>query len=101
MLHQRRFSGTGTSGNSDNLLHYENSAFDTIMSIIAKAEEGSARMGCLHDAEDLLLEIDCALAPLYTAGTAWDLRETYMGGFRDPRGWFDFRGVYLRPVTVQ
>ena len=71
------------------------------MSIIAKAEEGSARMGCLHDAEDLLLEIDCALAPLYTAGTAWDLRETYMGGFRDPRGWFDFRGVYLRPVTVQ
>ena len=90
-----------TSGNSDNLLHYENSAFDTLMSIIAKAEEGSARMGCLHDAEDLLLEIDCALAPLYTAGTAWDLRETYMGGFRDPRGWFDFRGVYLRPVTVQ
>lgn len=73
-----------TSGNSDNLLHYENSAFDTLMSIIAKAEEGSARMGCLHDAEDLLLEIDCALAPLYTAGTAWDLRETYMGGFRDP-----------------
>ena len=90
-----------TSGNSDNLLHYENSAFDTLMSIIAKAEEGSARMCCLHDAEDLLLEIDCALAPLYTAGTAWDLRETYMGGFRDPRGWFDFRGVYLRPVTVQ
>ena len=90
-----------TSGNSDNLLHYENSAFDTLMSIIAKAEEGSARMGCLHDAEDLLLEIDCALAPIYTAGTAWDLRETYRGGFRDPRGWFDFRGVYLRPVTVQ
>ena len=27
-----------TSGNSDNLLHYENSAFDTLMSIIAKAE---------------------------------------------------------------
>ena len=47
------------------------------------------------------MEIDCALAPLYTAGTAWDLRETYMGGFRDPRGWFDFRGVYPKPVTVQ
>ena len=23
------------------------------------------------------------------------------GGFRDPRGWFYFRGVYLKPVTVQ
>ena len=90
-----------TTGNSDNLLHYENSAYDTLMSIIASAQDGSARMGCLHDAEDLLLEIDCALSPLYTAGTAWELRDTYLGGFRDPRGWFDFRSVCLRPVTVQ
>ena len=89
------------TGNQNNFLHYENSAYDTLMSIIASAEDGTARMGCLHDAEDLLLEIDCALAPLYTTGTAWQLRDTYGGGFRDPRGWFDFRGVYLKPVTVQ
>ena len=86
------------TGNQNNFLHYENSAYDTLMSIIASAEDGTARMGCLHDAEDLLLEIDCALAPLYTTGTAWQLRDTYGGGFR---GWFDFRGVYLKPVTVQ
>ncbi len=89
-----------TTGTADNLLHYENSAYDTLMHIIAAAEDGSARMGCLHDAEDLLLEIDCALAPLYTEGTAWELRDTFSGGFRDPRGWFDFRGVYLKPVTI-
>ena len=90
-----------TTGNADNYLHYENSAYDTLMSIIASAKDGTARMGCLHDAEDLILEIDCALAPLYTTGTAWRLRDTYLGGFRDPRGWFDFRSVYLKPVTVQ
>lgn len=89
-----------TTGMQNNFLHYENSAFDTLMSIIASAEDGTARMGCLHDAEDLLLEIDCALSPLYTAGTAWQLRETWLGGFRDPRGWFDFRGVCLRPAAV-
>lgn len=90
-----------TTGSQDNFLHYENSAYDTLMSIIAGAEDGAARMGCLHDAEDLILEIDCALAPLYTTGTAWQLRDTYLGGFRDPRGWFDFHSVYLKPVTVQ
>ena len=90
-----------TTGNRDNFLHYENSAYDTLMSIIAGAEDGSARMGCLHDAEDLLLEIDCAISPLYTVGTAWKLRDTYLGAIRDPRGWFDFRGVYPKPVTVQ
>ena len=89
------------TGGTDNFLHYENSAYDTLMSIIASAGDGSARMGCLHDAEDLLLEIDSAAAPLYTVGTAWELRDTYAGAFRDPRGWFDFRGVYVKPVTVQ
>ena len=90
-----------TTGNRDNFLHYESSAYDTLMSIIAGAEDGLARMGCLHDAEDLLLEIDCAISPLYTMGTAWKLRDTYLGAYRDPRGWFDFQGVYSKPVTVQ
>lgn len=88
------------SGSSENLIRYENSAYDTLMSIIAGAADGSARLGCLHDAEDLLLEIDCALSPLYSPGTAWELRETYLGGFRDPRGWFDFRSVCVKPVTI-
>lgn len=47
-----------TSDSQDNFLHYENSAYDTLMSIISVAQDNSARMGCLHDAEDLLLEID-------------------------------------------
>ena len=41
---------------------------------------------------DLLLE-DKVLNPLYTQGTAWDLRDHLTGACRDARGWFVFTGV--------
>ncbi len=75
-----------TSHNRDNSMHYENTAYDTLLSIIATAD-GVARMGCMHDAEVLVLE-DHAVAPLYTTGTAWTLRDGYAGLVRDERGWF-------------
>ena len=81
----------------NNVVHYENSAYDTLMTIIAKAADGTARMGCLHDAEALLLE-DYALSPLYTKGTDWELRDDLMGAVRDARGWFSFANVVKRPV---
>ena len=84
-----------TSDSQDNVVGYENSAYDTLMSIIANAEDGTARMGCLHDAEDLLLS-DYVLAPLYTKGTAWEMRDSLTGACRDARGWFSFAGVMLR-----
>ena len=84
-----------TSGNRENLAYYESSAYDTLMKIIASAADGTARMGCLHDAEALLL-MNYACAPLYTRGTAWELRETLAGAFRDPRGWFSFSSVVNR-----
>lgn len=84
-----------TSDSQDNVVGYENSAYDTLMSIIASAPDGTARMGCLHDAEELLL-MDYALAPLYTRGTAWELRDSLTGAFRDARGWFCFSGVMTR-----
>ncbi len=86
-----------TSESRENLVRYESSAYDTLMKIVAGAADGTARMGCLHDAEALLL-MDHAMAPLYTKGTAWELRETLSGAFRDPRGWFSFAGVVSRPV---
>nr|WP_325181805.1 peptide ABC transporter substrate-binding protein [uncultured Oscillibacter sp.] len=84
-----------TSGNRENLACYESTAYDTLMKIIASAADGTARMGCLHDAEALLL-MDFACAPLYTRGTAWEQRETLAGAFRDPRGWFSFANVVNR-----
>ena len=86
-----------TSDAQDNIVHYENSAYDTLMTIIANAADGTARMGCLHDAEALLLE-DYALSPLYTKGTDWELRDDLMGAVRDARGWFSFANVVKRPV---
>ena len=84
-----------TAGSTENLAKYENSAYDTLMKIIAGAADGTARMGCLHDAEALLL-MDHALAPLYASGTAWELQESFTGAFRDHRGWFSFAGVIPR-----
>lgn len=84
-----------TSHSQNNVAGYESTAYDTLMAIIASAADGSARMGCLHDAESLLLE-DHVLTPLYSVGTAWDLREGLSGAFRDARGWFDFSGVAKR-----
>lgn len=84
-----------TSDSQDNVVCYENSAYDTLMSIIASAPDGTARMGCLHDAEELLL-MDYALSPLYTRGTAWEIRDSLTGAFRDARGWFCFSGVMTR-----
>lgn len=86
-----------TSGAQNNVVHYENSAYDTLMAIIANAADGTARMGCLHDAEELLLG-DYVLSPLYTKGTDWELRDSLTGAVRDARGWFCFSKVMKKPA---
>ena len=86
-----------TSQNPNNVIGYVNSAYDTLMAIIASAADGAARMGCLHDAEALLLS-DYALAPLYTRGVVWEARENLMGACRDARGWFNFCDVMEKPA---
>ena len=89
------FLMTWTSDSPDNVTGYANSAYDTLMTIIAGAADGEARLGCLHDAEALLLE-DSPLAALYTSVTAWKLREDYTGACRDARGFFLFSAVMVR-----
>lgn len=84
-----------SSASPENFARYDNSAFDTLLSIIAGAEDETARLGCLHDAEALLLE-EGAVAPLYTTVTAWTLRDGLTGVLRDGRGWFSFTGVVPR-----
>ena len=84
-----------TSDAEANAAGYENTAYDTLMSIIVTAPDGTARLGCLHDAEELLID-DAPLTPLYTTYTAWDIRDTLTGAFRDERGWFGFMNVIRR-----
>ena len=83
------------SEREENTARYTNSAYDTLLSIIASAQDSTARSGCLHDAEALLLE-DSVVAPLYTTVTGWELRDTLTGLWRDGRGWFRFTGVVTR-----
>jgi len=87
-----------TSSSPDNVVFYQNSAYDTLLSIVAAAEDGTARMGCLHDAETLLLT-DYVVAPLFTPETGWDAREDLTGVYRDPRGWFSFSDAERIPET--
>lgn len=84
-----------TSDSESNVIRYENSAYDTLLAIIASAPDGTARLGCLHDAELLLLD-DNALSPLYTRVTAWTLREELAGLGRDERGWFYLADVFKK-----
>lgn len=83
------------SSDAGNVARYKSTAYDTLMSVIASAGDGAARMGCLHDAEELLL-MDYALAPLCNSGSVWAMRDTLTGAIRDPRGWFTFSGVFTR-----
>ena len=83
------------STSQENVSRYANSAYDTLLSVIAGAEDETARLGCLHDAEALLLE-EGAVAPLYTTVTAWTLRDGLTGVLRDGRGWFSFAAVIPR-----
>lgn len=84
-----------TSDSESNVIRYANSAYDTLLAIIASAPDGTARLGCLHDAELLLLE-DNALSPLYTRVTAWSLRESFAGLGRDERGWFYLADIFKK-----
>ena len=84
-----------TSNSESTVIRYVNSAYDTLLAIIASAPDGMARLGCLHDAELLLLE-DYALLPLYTRVTAWTLRESFSGLGRDERGWFYLADVFKK-----
>ena len=86
------FLSAWTSKNERNVIRYANSAYDTLMAVIDSASDVSGRLGCLHDAESLLLS-EGSLAPLYSVGTAWKLNPAYSGVCRDARGWFCFGNI--------
>ncbi|MBE6964322.1 MAG: peptide ABC transporter substrate-binding protein [Ruminococcaceae bacterium] len=88
------FLADWTSSSADNVVFYQNSAYDTLLSVVAVAEDGTARMGCLHDAETLLLN-DYVVMPLFTEQTGWEAREDLTGVYRDPRGWFSFAAAQV------
>ena len=84
-----------TSDSESNLANYGNSAYDTLLTIIAGAAGGTARTGCLQDAEVLLVD-DNAMAPLFNTVVEWTLREGLDGVYRDARGWFRMSDVHMR-----
>lgn len=80
------------TGSDSNWVQYSNSAYDTLISVIDSASDTVARQGCLHDAEQLLLE-KAPLMPLTFSKTGWLLQPELSGVCREARGWFCFRDV--------
>ena len=81
-----------TSDSETNVVGYSNSAFDTLLAVIASASDDQARRGCLHDAESLLLK-STPLSPLYFLTTDFALREDLLNVTRSAAGVFRFADV--------
>ncbi len=80
---------TGASGNDGD---YASERFDELLDRAAAAEDPAQRMGFLHQAEDQLLETDCALAPLYFETGAYLRADGLNGLCATPLGLYLFGG---------
>ena len=92
------YMGMWVTNNANNYGFWSNAEYDKIIADCttgAYVTDYDARWAALYDAEELVMK-EAVIAPLYTKGTAWELRETLTGAFRDPRGWFSFAGVVNR-----
>lgn len=89
------FLARWSSSAADNVIGYSNGAYDTLMRIIDRASDQKARLGCLHDAESLLLG-EYPLTPLYFSASGWEGREDITGMIRDGRDFFCFSSAAER-----
>ena len=76
------------SGNND--AHYANSEYDAIMNQVLSDSDAEARMELMHQAEDLLVGEDCAIAPLYYYSNPYMVADDVHGMYYNPLGLFMF-----------
>ena len=76
------------SGNND--AHYSNSEYDAIMTEVLSDSDAAGRMELMHQAEDLLIGEDCAIAPLYYYSQPYMVSDRVHGMFYTPLGNFLF-----------
>lgn len=79
----------GADGNDGG---YASETFDQLLDRAAAATDPAQRMGFLHQAEDQLLETDCALAPLYFETGVYLRAEGLDGLCANPLGLYLFGG---------
>lgn len=76
------------SGDANNSAGYANERYDQLLA--EAAEPAATRMGKLHQAEELLVEEDCVLCPLYFYTRPYATGQKLKGIYCDPLGSFHF-----------
>ena len=78
------------TSNGNNDAHYSNSEYDAIMTEVLSDSDAEGRMALMHQAEDLLMEQDCAIAPLYYYSNPYMISDNVHGMYYSPLGAFIF-----------
>lgn len=76
--------------NGNNDAHYSNPAYDEMMKTVLSDSDAAGRMELMHEAEKLLIETDCAVAPLYYYSNPYMVSDNVHGMFYTPLGNFLF-----------
>ena len=76
--------------NGNNDAHYANPEYDAMMTTVLSDSDAAGRMELMHQAETLLCETDCAIAPLYYYSQPYMVSDNVHGMFYTPLGNFIF-----------
>ena len=81
------------TSNGNNNAQYSNPEYDAIMTEVLSSSDAAGRMELMHKAEDMLLEQDSAIAPLYYYTQPYMLNKNLTGMYYSPVGVFMFTHV--------
>ena len=79
------------TGGGNNDAQYANPEYDALIAAAKTTSDPQARMDYMHQAEDLLIGQDHALAPLYFYTQKYLLKDDIQGVYYTPLGYFFFR----------
>lgn len=78
------------TGGGNNDAQYSNAEYDKLMQAVKASSDQAERMALMHQAEDLIIGEDNALAPIYFYTQPYMLQESVKGMYYTPLGYFFF-----------
>lgn len=78
-------------GNND--AQYSNPEFDALIDLAKSTDDQAVRMQAFHDAEDILIGQDWAIAPIYYYTNMYMMSDALEGAFYTPLGYYMFHSV--------
>src|SRR5699024_7003680 len=81
------------TGGGNNDAQYSNQEFDNLVKAAKSTSDPKERMENMHKAEDLLVDDDVVVAPLYFYNSSYMQNPNIDGLYYTPLGYFFFKGV--------